>query len=136
MNAPIFVEKVPSLDNDFIMGVDISSVISQFSSGVTYKDFNGNTINNIVDFCKFLKEDCGITHVRVRVWNNPYNSSGNGYGGGNNDVNTAVKIAKGCAEAGIKMLIDFHYSDFWADPANSKPQRNGKTTLWSKKQKL
>lgn len=126
VNAPIFVEKVPSLDNDFIMGVDISSVISQFSSGVTYKDFNGNTINNIVDFCKFLKEDCGITHVRVRVWNNPYNSSGNGYGGGNNDVNTAVKIAKGCAEAGIKMLIDFHYSDFWADPAKQQAPKEWK----------
>lgn len=120
------MEKVPSLDNDFIMGVDISSVISQFSSGVTYKDFNGNTINNIVDFCKFLKEDCGITHVRVRVWNNPYNSSGNGYGGGNNDVNTAVKIAKGCAEAGIKMLIDFHYSDFWADPAKQQAPKEWK----------
>ena len=120
IKAPITVEKIPNLREDFMMGMDISSVMSEFESGVIYKDFDGNTINNIEDFCKFLKEECGITHVRVRVWNNPYDASGNGYGGGNNDVQTAVEIAKGCAKAGVKMLIDFHYSDFWADPAKQQ----------------
>ena len=46
-------------------------------SGVTYKDFEGNTIDNITDFCKFLAEN-GITHIRVRVWNDPYDANGNG----------------------------------------------------------
>ena len=117
------VKKVDDLSDDFIMGLDISSIISEFNSGVTYQDFEGNVIDNIGDFCKFLKEDCGITHIRVRVWNDPYDGEGNGYGGGDNDVDTAVKIAEGCADAGLKMLIDFHYSDFWADPSKQQPPK-------------
>lgn len=120
------VKKVDNLSDDFIMGLDISSVISEFNSGVTYQDFEGNVIDNISDFCKFLKEDCGITHIRVRVWNAPYDSERNGYGGGDNDVDTAVKIAEGCADAGLKMLIDFHYSDFWADPGKQQPPKEWK----------
>ena len=116
-DAEINVEKVDGLSDDFVMGMDISSIISEFDSGVTYKDFDGNTIDNVTDFCKFLAEDCGITHVRVRVWNDPYDSDGNGYGGGNCDVNKAVEIAKACKEAGLSLLVDFHYSDFWADPS-------------------
>ncbi|MCD8385018.1 MAG: glycosyl hydrolase 53 family protein, partial [Clostridiales bacterium] len=115
IEADINVDKVSSLTDDFIMGMDISSIISEFNSGVVYYDFDGNKIDNISDFCKFLAE-CGVTTIRVRVWNDPYDSDGNGYGGGNNDVATAVKIAQGCADAGLSMLVDFHYSDFWADP--------------------
>ena len=70
----------------------------------------------MTDFCKFLAEN-GINHIRVRVWNDPYDSNGNGYGGGNNDVATAKKIADACRSAGIKMLVDFHCSDFWTDPS-------------------
>lgn len=127
------VKKVDNLSDDFIMGLDISSVISEFNSGVTYRDFEGNVIDNISDFCKFLKEDCGITHIRVRVWNDPYDSEGNGYGGGDNDVDTAVKIAAGCEDAGLKMLIDFHYSDFWADPSKQQPPKEWKDYSLEKK---
>ncbi len=119
VEADINVEKVPGLSDDFIMGMDISSVISEFNSGVTYQDFDGNIIDNVSDFCKFLAE-CGVTHVRVRVWNDPYDSNGNGYGGGDNDIETAVKIAEGCADAGLKMLVDFHCSDFWTDPSKQQ----------------
>lgn len=114
-NDDIVVEKVKNLSSDFIMGMDISSVITELGSGVVYKDYSGKEIKNVTDFCKFLAEN-GINHIRVRVWNNPYDSNGNGYGGGNNDVATAKKIADACRSAGIKMLVDFHCSDFWADP--------------------
>lgn len=115
-NDDIVVAKVKDLSSDFIMGMDISSVITELDSGVVYKDYNGNEINNVTDFCKFLAEN-DINHIRVRVWNNPYDSNGNGYGGGNNDVATAKKIADACRNAGIKMLVDFHCSDFWTDPS-------------------
>lgn len=115
-NDDIVVAKVKNLSPDFIMGMDISSVITEFNSGVVYKDYNGKVIDNVTDFCKFLAEN-GINHIRVRVWNDPYDSNGNGYGGGNNDVATAKKIADACRSAGIKMLVDFHCSDFWADPS-------------------
>ena len=115
-NDDIVVAKVKNLSSDFIMGMDISSVITEFNSGVVYKDYNGKEIDNVTDFCKFLAEN-GINHIRVRVWNDPYDSNRNGYGGGNNDVATAKKIADACRSAGIKMLVDFHCSDFWADPS-------------------
>ncbi|WP_455719113.1 glycosyl hydrolase 53 family protein [Agathobacter sp.] len=115
-NDDITVAKVKDLSSDFIMGMDISSVITEFNSGVVYKDYDGNVIDNVTDFCKFLAAN-GITHIRVRVWNDPYDSNGNGYGGGNNDVATAKKIADACRAAGINMLVDFHCSDFWADPS-------------------
>lgn len=113
------VAKVSNLTDDFIMGMDISSVIAEFDSGVTFKDYEGNTINNVTAFCKFLASN-GITHIRVRVWNDPYNEDGKGYGGGNNDVDKAKQIADGCREAGIKMLVDFHCSDLWTDPGKQK----------------
>ena len=119
VTGEINVEKIKNLPEDFIMGMDISSVMSEFASGVTYKDFEGNTIDNLTDFCKFLAEN-GITHIRVRVWNDPYDANGNGYGGGNCDVATAAEIAEGCRAAGLKMLIDFHCSDFWADPGKQQ----------------
>ena len=124
--ADVTVEYVPGLSEDFIMGVDISSAMAEFASGVTYQDFEGNTIDNITDFCKFLAE-CGVTHVRVRIWNDPYDADGNGYGGGNNDVETAVQIAEGCQAAGLKMLLDFHCSDFWCDPSKQQAPKAWKT---------
>ena len=119
ITGEISVEKIQNLPEDFIMGMDISSVVSLFESGVTYKDFEGNTIDNTTDFCKFLAAN-GITHIRVRVWNDPFDASGNGYGGGNCDVAIAAEFAEGCRAAGIKMLIDFHCSDLWADPGKQQ----------------
>lgn len=118
-DASIAVKRVKDLPSDFIMGMDISSVISEFASGVTYKDFDGKIIDNVTDFCKFLASQ-GITCIRVRVWNNPYDASGNGYGGGNNDVEKAKTMADACRAAGIKMLVDFHCSDLWTDPGKQQ----------------
>ena len=119
VTGEITVEKVKDLPADFAMGMDISSIMSEFASGVTYKDFEGNIIDNVTDFCKFIAEN-GVTHVRVRVWVDPFDANGNGYGGGNNDVATAAAIAEGCRAAGLKMLVDFHCSDFWADPGKQQ----------------
>lgn len=107
----ISVTKVPSLAQDFIRGVDISSVVALEQSGVIYKDREGNP----QDIFLTLKA-AGVNYVRVRVWNDPYDSQGNGYGGGTNDLAKAVEIGKRAAEQGMKLLVDFHYSDFWADP--------------------
>ncbi len=108
----LYVKKVENLSEDFMMGMDASSVISLENCGVKYYDFDGNE----EDVFKVLAEN-GINYIRVRVWNNPYDSNGNGYGGGNCDINTAVAIGKRATEYGMKLLVNFHYSDFWADPA-------------------
>ena len=114
----IFVQKVDGLSNDFIKGVDVSSYVSLRDSGVTFKDWNGNVIGD-QEFFSQLKE-AGVNYVRIRVWNDPYDSNGKGYGGGNNDLAKAKKIGKWATDAGMKVLIDFHYSDFWADPGKQK----------------
>lgn len=114
----IFVEKVDNLSEDFIKGVDISSYISLVESGVTFKDWNGNKISDQQFFDQL--QEAGVNYIRIRVWNDPYDTDGNGYGGGNNDLEKAKKIGKWATDAGMKVLIDFHYSDFWADPAKQK----------------
>lgn len=129
----ITVAKVKNLSSDFIMGMDISSVISELESGVVYKDFDGKVINNVTDFCKFLADN-GINHIRVRVWNNPYDSNGNGYGGGDNDVAKAKTIADACRAAGIHMLVDFHCSDFWADPGKQQAPKAWKNYTLEQKE--
>lgn len=118
-NAVIAVDKVSNLSDDFIMGADISSMISELQSGVVYKDYDGNELKTLDDVVKFLAEQ-GINHIRVRVWNDPYDSNGNGYGGGNNDVAKAKEFAEACRNAGIKMLVDFHCSDLWTDPGKQQ----------------
>lgn len=114
----IFVEKVKNLSDDFIKGVDVSSYVSLVDSGVKFKDWNGNEISDQQFFNQL--QEAGVNYVRIRVWNDPYDESGNGYGGGNNDLEKAKKIGKWATDAGMKVLIDFHYSDFWADPAKQK----------------
>ena len=107
----VYIRKIENIPDDFIMGVDLSSVIALENSGVKFYDYDGNE----EDIFKVLAES-GITHIRVRVWNDPFDSNGNGYGGGNCDINTALQISKRAKQHGLKMIIDFHYSDFWADP--------------------
>lgn len=111
-SAEIFVEKIDGIPEDFIKGMDISSVLSEEESGVVYYNRDGEP----EDLFKLLC-DAGVNYVRVRVWNDPYDAAGNGYGGGNCDAATAAIIGARAAEYGMKLCVDFHYSDFWADPS-------------------
>lgn len=126
------IEKIEFKNLDFIKGMDISSVISLENSGVSFKNFN----NEKEDLLKILSDN-GVNCIRIRVWNNPFDKDGNGYGGGNNDIDTAVKIAERAAKYKLKLLIDFHYSDFWADPAKQKaPKEWENLTLAQKTEKV
>ena len=116
--AEISVDRVANLSEDFMLGTDISAVHSIYNSGAKYYDFAGNALTEAGFFQ--LLADQGVNWVRIRVWNDPYDADGNGYGGGNNDLATAVEMGKLASDAGLKVLIDFHYSDFWADPGKQK----------------
>ncbi|QNO38746.1 glycosyl hydrolase 53 family protein [Protaetiibacter sp. SSC-01] len=115
VEAGIFVERVDGLSDDFINGVDVSSILAQEASGVTYHDAQGSE----ADLFDVLEES-GVNYVRVRVWNDPYDADGNGYGGGTVDVPRAVEIGQRATAHGMRVLVDFHYSDFWADPAKQQ----------------
>ena len=134
IDSGFYVEPIEGITDDFIRGVDISSYISEKDSGVEFKDFDGNTLSD-EEFFNFLA-DCGINWVRVRVWNNPYDKDGNGYGGGNNDIDKAAAIGKLATNAGMRVLIDFHYSDFWADPAKQQAPKDWAEKALEDKAKL
>ena len=116
--STLYVKKVENLPEDFIFGMDVSSVLAEEASGVKYYDFDGNE----ADLFRILA-DSGINYIRVRIWNNPYDDAGNGFGGGNCDIRTAVEIGKRATACGMKLLADFHYSDFWADPGKQMVPR-------------
>ena len=107
----LYVRKVENLPEGFFLGMDVSSVLAEEASGVKYCDASGNER----DLFAMLSEN-GVNLIRVRVWNDPFDSQGRGYGGGNCDIDAAVEIGKRAAAAGLPLLVDFHYSDFWADP--------------------
>ena len=109
--SDIYVKKVENIPDGFIFGMDVSSVLAEEASGVKYYGFDGRE----QDIFKTLAQ-AGVTHIRVRVWNDPFDENGNGYGGGNNDINAAVEIGKRATKYGLSLIVDFHYSDFWADP--------------------
>ncbi len=107
----LYVAPVEGMPDDFILGMDVSSLLAEEASGVKYFNFTGEE----QDPLKTLAEN-GITHLRVRVWNDPCDENGNGYGGGNCDIDTALELGKRAKTYGLKLIVDFHYSDFWADP--------------------
>lgn len=108
------VSTVSNMTSDFAKGVDISEVIALENSGASYYYLDG-TSGDIFDILK----GAGVNYVRIRIWNNPYDSSSpyKGYGAGNCDLWNAKVLGKRATDAGMKVFIDFHYSDFWADPA-------------------
>lgn len=64
-----------------------------------------------------ILSDAGVNYVRVRIWNDPYDSAtGIGYGGRNNDIIKAIEIGQRATVEGMKVYVNFQYSDFWADP--------------------
>ena len=96
----------------FILGVDVSELLSQEESGVLYY----NSAGVQTDALAVLAES-GTGHIRLRVWNDPFDKQGRGYGAGNINAERAAVLSARAAKLGMKTLIDFHYSDFWADPS-------------------
>ena len=97
--SSLYVRKVENLPEDFIFGMDVSSVLAEEASGVKYYDFDGNE----ADLFRILKDN-GINYIRVRVWNHPYDEEGRGFGGGNCDIAAAVEIGRRAAACGMKLL--------------------------------
>ena len=100
-----------------IKGMDVSMIMELESYGASYY-LNGKKEDL---FC--LLKTCGVNMVRLRIWPDPYDEEGNPYGGGMNDLKTTIEIARRVVENGMEIMLDFHYSDFWADPAKQvKPK--------------
>lgn len=110
----ITYKPVTGMRDDFIKGVDASMVLQVEESGGVY--FNSEGAEQ--DVFQIMAES-GVNFFRVRVWNDPYRL-GQEYGGGTLDTERAVELALRAEKAGMNVLVDYHYSDFWADPDNQE----------------
>jgi arabinogalactan endo-1,4-beta-galactosidase len=114
----IHINPIPGLSSDFMKGVDISMLKQLEEKGAAFYD-NGLE-RDLLDILK----DRDVNWIRLRIWNNPddgnnvLDSEGRplGVGGGYNDLATTIELSKRAKAKGFKVLLDFHYSDFWADP--------------------
>ena len=101
----------------FIKGMDLSTLLEMERCGAKYYD-HGQEMD-ILDIMKKYDVDT----IRLRLWNDPKSESGEPYGAGNNDLAETIAIGKRVTDAGLGVLLNFHYSDFWADPGKQiKPK--------------
>ncbi|WP_037680063.1 glycosyl hydrolase 53 family protein [Streptomyces griseus] len=92
-----------------IKGADISSLPKSEAKGGVYKNGSGATGDAVT-----ILKNAGMNYARVKVWVNP----ADGY----NNKTRVLALAKRVKAAGMKLLVDFHYSDNWADPGKqTKP---------------
>lgn len=111
--------------HDFIRGVDISMLNEIETRGGKYYE---NRVQK--DAMQILKNH-GANYVRLKLWVNPYDAQGKSYGGGGNDFNTTLHLAQRAKNLGLKVLIDFHFSDFWADPGTQSKPKTWKNLTYS-----
>ena len=100
----------------FLKGADLSSLQQYEDLGVNFFDENNNQITDVVDF--FAKRN--LNCIRFRLWVNPELSEENLSKTDYCNLENTIKMAKRVKSLGIKLLIDFHYSDFWADPGKQQ----------------
>ena len=79
-------------------------------AGVVYRDKDGKSVNDVI---AFFKQE-GLNAMRVRLFVDPTRDSDKAVC---QDLDYAKALGKRIKDAGLALLLDFHYSDTWADPA-------------------
>lgn len=97
-----------------LVGGDISLLPSYEKYNTPYYDANGTKIADVVSY---LHDECGWNACRVRLFVNPTDPQQEGVV---QDVAYAKELCKRIKDAGMKLMIDFHYSDTWADPTKQE----------------
>lgn len=92
------------------LGIDISTYFETLNHNAKF--FDGG---KQVDPIEMLRRN-GVDSMRIRLWVHPYSEDGEPYLGGTCDFDNAVKLCELCKKYGFKIMLDFHYSDFWTDP--------------------
>ena len=101
----------------FVKGMDLSTLLELERCGAKYYD-NGEEQDLLA-----IMKSYDVDTIRIRLWNDPWSETGESYGAGENDLKTSLEIAKRVTAAGFGVLLNFHYSDFWADPGKQiKPK--------------
>ena len=102
----------------FKFGADVSTVLSEENSGVVYRNRDGEPTDLFV-----LLKEAGWETVRVRVWNDPFDEDGRGYGGGNCGVANAVEID--ARKPGFRSSLTSITATSGLTPRSKCPRRHG-----------
>ncbi len=94
----------------WIKGMDLSTLLEVEECGGTFSD------HGVPGGAMEILQGYGMNMVRLRLWNDPYSETGEPYGAGTNDLPRTMTLARRAKALGLGWLLDFHYSDFWADP--------------------
>jgi arabinogalactan endo-1,4-beta-galactosidase len=106
---PPVVDTIPATGVSLAKGADISWITQMESQGIKFYNQNGTE----QDLYQVLKME-GMNSIRLRAWVNPADNY--------NNTQDVVAKALRAKNAAMKIMIDFHYSDTWADPAHqTKP---------------
>ena len=102
------------------VGGDISLLTRYEQNGANYMDQDGRKITDLLTFLK----DQGMNAMRVRLFVDPSLASSEAKGQGVcQDIEFVKQLGRKIKDAGLQLMLDFHYSDTWADPAHqSMPQ--------------
>jgi len=102
-----------TLPSDYIKGFDASAIDKMEEDGQVWYDSNCQR----KDIFEILKEN-GVNTIRIRIWNDPdsYIANNNVELSGECNLDRVIRMAKRVKKAGLKFMLDFHYSDVWADP--------------------
>ncbi|RRR98644.1 glycoside hydrolase family 53 protein [Glycomyces terrestris] len=93
-----------------IRGADVSMTAEIEARGAVFRAAGAER-----DLFELLAET-GVNWIRLRLWVDPRDESGEPYMGGTNDLATTIALARRAKAAGQRLLLDLHYSDFWTDP--------------------
>jgi len=106
------------------LGVDLSMLDELLPLGAKYF-YQGRPVEPF----SFFAEHSRAAVTRLRLWHHPYDENGNPYGGGGNDLPCFYRLAKKAVASGMKVMLDFHYSDFFVDPGRQRVPKawEGKT---------
>lgn len=97
----------------FAKGADVGWLPQMEATGYKFYDSDGSQKD-----CLQLLKDRGMNTIRLRVWVNPSDDKASGHCSKEETVAMAVRAQK----MGMRIMIDFHYSDSWADPGKqNKP---------------
>ena len=102
------------------VGGDISMLPKYEQAGVVYKDKNGNTVSDVI---AFFKQE-GMNAMRVRLFVDPSKDSDKAVC---QDLEYVKSLGKRIKDAGLSLMLDFHYRDTWADPAKQWTPDSWKT---------
>lgn len=93
-----------------ILGIDTSTYLEELAHGAKY--YNGDIQIDPLD--AFILN--GVNVMRLRLWVRPYGNNGEPYLAGTCDLDYFLNMAKLARAKGYEIMLDIHYSDFWADP--------------------